>query len=110
MANFAGTCTSDNKGLLLLCGEVAMVHKLLHNLLQVTAVLEDEDCGSRVAISTALRSHIDRRQLQSHLLHFSRSVVLSRTVRDMERGRRGYTLNNNVFNDRKQRAQEHGYK
>ncbi len=37
-----------------------------------------------------------------------RSVVLSRSVRDMERGRRGDTLNNSVFNDRKQRAQEHG--
>ncbi len=36
--------------------------------------------------------------------------LLSRSVRDMERGRRGDTLNNNVFNDRKQRAQEHGYK
>ncbi len=36
-------------------------------------------------------------------------VCVSRSVRDMERGRRGDTVNNNVFNDRKQRAHEHGY-
>ncbi len=62
-----------------------MVHKLLQKLLQDSAVLEDEDCGSRVAISTALRSHVDQRQLQSHLLHF-RSVHLSRSCSGKDTG------------------------
>ncbi len=46
-----------------------------------------------------------RRRRSAAYFFFYRSVVLSRSVRDMERGRRGDTLNNNVFNDRKQRAE-----
>ncbi len=58
---------------------------MVHKLLQVSAVLEDEDCGSRVAISTALRSHVDRRQLQSHFLNFG-SVHLSRSCSGKDAG------------------------